>query len=147
MFLLPSLLESPFRACEKFFWLVKLIKTNITNFKILGILGFYQEISEHPVNLQIKYLLFFIFYGYKLLILDWYMIRLHFSSFWFQMCRTAFEDAFRLMYALPSNIEALPPMPEDGGHWSALHSWVMPTPSFLEFVMFSRWQKAYLFIT
>lgn len=63
------------------------------------------------------------------------------------MCRTAFEDAFRLMYALPSNIEALPPMPEDGGHWSALHSWVMPTPSFLEFVMFSRWQKAYLFIT
>ncbi|KAL2555557.1 UDP-Glycosyltransferase superfamily protein [Forsythia ovata] len=54
-------------------------------------------------------------------------------------CRTAFEDAFRLMYALPSNIEALPPMPEDGGgHWSALHSWVMPTPSFLEFVMFSR---------
>ncbi|CAI9767493.1 unnamed protein product [Fraxinus pennsylvanica] len=53
-------------------------------------------------------------------------------------CRTAFENAFRLMYALPSNIEALPPMPEDGGHWSALHSWVMPTPSFLEFVMFSR---------
>ncbi|KAH7537030.1 hypothetical protein FEM48_Zijuj03G0049100 [Ziziphus jujuba var. spinosa] len=53
-------------------------------------------------------------------------------------CRTAFEDAFRLMYGLPSYIEALPPMPEDGGHWSALHSWVMPTPSFLEFVMFSR---------
>ncbi|KAL5569492.1 hypothetical protein UlMin_026067 [Ulmus minor] len=53
-------------------------------------------------------------------------------------CRTAFEDAFRRMYGLPANIEALPPMPEDGGHWSALHSWVMPTPSFLEFVMFSR---------
>lgn len=53
-------------------------------------------------------------------------------------CRTTFEDAFRKMYALPSHVEALPPMPEGGGHWSALHSWVMPTPSFLEFIMFSR---------
>ncbi|KAJ6717576.1 GLYCOSYL TRANSFERASE FAMILY 1 PROTEIN [Salix purpurea] len=53
-------------------------------------------------------------------------------------CRTAFEDAFRQMYGLPSYLEALPPMPQDGGHWSALHSWVMPTPSFLEFIMFSR---------
>ncbi|PRQ56452.1 putative glycosyl transferase, family 1 [Rosa chinensis] len=53
-------------------------------------------------------------------------------------CRNIFEDAFRLMYVLPSNAEALPPMPEDGGHWSALHSWVMPTRSFLEFAMFSR---------
>ncbi|KAF5467003.1 hypothetical protein F2P56_016877 [Juglans regia] len=53
-------------------------------------------------------------------------------------CRSAFEDAFRQMYALPLYLEALPPMPEDGGHWSALHSWVMPTPSFLEFIMFSR---------
>ncbi|KAK3015816.1 hypothetical protein RJ639_007556 [Escallonia herrerae] len=42
------------------------------------------------------------------------------------------------MYALPSHVEALPPMPEDGGHWSALHSWVMSTPSFLEFMMFTR---------
>ncbi|KAF5742581.1 hypothetical protein HS088_TW09G00632 [Tripterygium wilfordii] len=53
-------------------------------------------------------------------------------------CRTAFEDAFRKMYGLPSDVEALPPMPQDGGHWSALHSWLMPTPSFLEFIMFSR---------
>ncbi|XP_050386595.1 uncharacterized protein LOC126802922 [Argentina anserina] len=53
-------------------------------------------------------------------------------------CRNVFEDAFRQMYVLPSSAEALPPMPEDGGHWSALHSWVMPTRSFLEFVMFSR---------
>ncbi|KAJ4837388.1 hypothetical protein Tsubulata_029285 [Turnera subulata] len=53
-------------------------------------------------------------------------------------CRTAFQDAFHQMYALPSHIDALPPMPKDGGHWSALHSWVMPTTSFLEFVMFSR---------
>ncbi|KAJ4720680.1 Glycosyl transferase, family 1 [Melia azedarach] len=53
-------------------------------------------------------------------------------------CRTAFEDAFRQMYDLPSHVEALPPMPEDGGYWSSLHSWVMPTTSFLEFMMFSR---------
>ncbi|KAF5794547.1 putative glycosyl transferase, family 1 [Helianthus annuus] len=53
-------------------------------------------------------------------------------------CRTAFQDAFRRMYALPSYVEALPPMPEDGGHWSSLNSWVMSTPSFLEFMMFSR---------
>ncbi|CAN4115010.1 unnamed protein product [Withania somnifera] len=53
-------------------------------------------------------------------------------------CRNAFQDAFRIMYGLPSHIEALPPMPEDGGRWSALYSWVMPTSSFLEFVMFSR---------
>lgn len=53
-------------------------------------------------------------------------------------CRTAFQDTFRRMYALPSYVEALPPMPEDGGYWSSLHSWVMATPSFLEFIMFSR---------
>lgn len=53
-------------------------------------------------------------------------------------CRTAFQDTFRRMYALPPYVEALPPMPEDGGHWSCLHSWVMATPSFLEFMMFSR---------
>ncbi|CAL1386938.1 unnamed protein product [Linum trigynum] len=53
-------------------------------------------------------------------------------------CRTTFKNAFRQMYSLPSHLEGLPPMPEDGGHWSALHSWVMPTPSFLEFIMFSR---------
>ncbi|PIA54895.1 hypothetical protein AQUCO_00901063v1 [Aquilegia coerulea] len=53
-------------------------------------------------------------------------------------CRTAFADAFRQLYGLPPSVEALPPMPEDGGYWAALHSWVMPTPSFLEFMMFSR---------
>ncbi|TYH73379.1 hypothetical protein ES332_D05G325000v1 [Gossypium tomentosum] len=53
-------------------------------------------------------------------------------------CRTAFENAFRNMYNLPLDMEALPPMPQDEGHWSSLHSWVMPTKSFLEFVMFSR---------
>ncbi|KAK4799751.1 hypothetical protein SAY86_025116 [Trapa natans] len=53
-------------------------------------------------------------------------------------CRNAFEHAFRKMYSLPPQIEALPPMPEDGGYWSSLHSWIMPTPSFLEFMMFTR---------
>ncbi|KAK1419656.1 hypothetical protein QVD17_28898 [Tagetes erecta] len=69
----------------------------------------------------------------------------HVLSFWSMCdilnagnCRTAFQDAFRQMYALPSYVDALPPMPEDGGHWSSLHSWVMTTPSFLEFMMFSR---------
>ncbi|KAE8713879.1 hypothetical protein F3Y22_tig00110204pilonHSYRG00165 [Hibiscus syriacus] len=53
-------------------------------------------------------------------------------------CRTAFENAFRKMYNIPSDMKALPPMPQDEGHWSSLHSWVMPTKSFLEFIMFSR---------
>ncbi|PKI68577.1 hypothetical protein CRG98_011063 [Punica granatum] len=53
-------------------------------------------------------------------------------------CRNAFEHAFQKMYSLPPQMEALPPMPEDGGYWSTLHSWVMPTPSFLEFMMFTR---------
>ncbi|XP_074308131.1 uncharacterized protein LOC141643010 isoform X2 [Silene latifolia] len=53
-------------------------------------------------------------------------------------CRVAFQKAFRNMYSLPLNAEALPPMPEDSDHWSTLHSWVMPTSSFLEFIMFSR---------
>ncbi|CAM0956296.1 unnamed protein product [Alopecurus aequalis] len=53
-------------------------------------------------------------------------------------CRTLFEDAFRIMYGLPDDIAALPPMPNDGYYWSTLHSWVMPTPSFLKFIMFSR---------
>ncbi|XP_022133864.1 uncharacterized protein LOC111006310 isoform X2 [Momordica charantia] len=60
------------------------------------------------------------------------------------LCRTAFENTFREMYGLSANMEALPPMPEDGGCWSALHSWVMPTPSFLEFMMFSRMFTHYL---
>ncbi|XP_042474446.1 uncharacterized protein LOC122056526 isoform X2 [Zingiber officinale] len=53
-------------------------------------------------------------------------------------CSAAFENAFRLMYGIPSGNAALPPMPLDGDHWSILHSWVMPTPSYLEFIMFTR---------
>ncbi|KAM0949480.1 putative glycosyl transferase, family 1 [Dioscorea sansibarensis] len=53
-------------------------------------------------------------------------------------CRPTFEEAFRQMYGLSDGTAGLPPMPVDGGQWSTLHSWVMPTSSFLEFIMFSR---------
>lgn len=43
------------------------------------------------------------------------------------------------MYGLSDGITALPPMPNDGDYWSTLHSWMMPTPSFLKFIMFSRY--------
>nr|GFA91775.1 glycosyl transferase [Tanacetum cinerariifolium] len=49
-----------------------------------------------------------------------------------------FQDTFHKKYALSSYVEAHTPMPEDGGHWSALHSSVMATPFFLEFMMFFR---------
>ncbi|KAH7388539.1 hypothetical protein KP509_16G080800 [Ceratopteris richardii] len=53
-------------------------------------------------------------------------------------CRSVFTKAFKQMYGLPSSWSSLPPMPVDGGKWSTLHCWAMPTSSFLEFVMFSR---------
>ncbi|KAK1266144.1 hypothetical protein QJS04_geneDACA000237 [Acorus gramineus] len=53
-------------------------------------------------------------------------------------CRTVFEDSFRQMYNLSHDMPGLPYMPADGNLWSSLNSWVMPTSSFLEFMMFSR---------
>eukprot|EP01018_Ginkgo_biloba_P037807 Gb_27708 [translate_table: standard] len=53
-------------------------------------------------------------------------------------CRVVFSDAFKRMYNLPESWTAIPPMPFDGDSWSVLHSWAMPTSSFLEFVMFAR---------
>lgn len=53
-------------------------------------------------------------------------------------CRSVFLDVFKQMYGLPPSWTSLPPMPVDGGKWSALHCWAMPTSSFLEFVMFAR---------
>lgn len=53
-------------------------------------------------------------------------------------CRVVFLDAFKRMYSLPESWMAVPPMPIDGDSWSVLHSWAMPTRSFLEFVMFAR---------
>lgn len=55
------------------------------------------------------------------------------------LCRESFSASFRRMYGLPANWTNLPPMPADGGSWSALHSWAMPTSSFVELVMFSRY--------
>lgn len=53
-------------------------------------------------------------------------------------CRFAFSEALKRMYGLKYNLESLPPMPVDGDTWSVMHSWALPTRSFLEFVMFSR---------
>ncbi|XP_042480684.1 uncharacterized protein LOC122061481 [Macadamia integrifolia] len=53
-------------------------------------------------------------------------------------CRYAVSEALRRMYGLKKDWNSLPPMPEDGDTWSVMQSWVMPTRSFLEFVMFSR---------
>eukprot|EP00250_Pteridium_aquilinum_P016552 c23159_g1_i1 orf=709-3948(-) len=53
-------------------------------------------------------------------------------------CRQVFLRTFKEMFGLPPSWSMLPPMPVDGDRWSALHSWAMPTSSFLEFIMFSR---------
>ncbi|GAA0139496.1 transferase [Lithospermum erythrorhizon] len=53
-------------------------------------------------------------------------------------CRFAFSEALKKMYGIKTNGSSLPPMPGDGDTWSVMHSWVLPTRSFLEFVMFSR---------
>lgn len=53
-------------------------------------------------------------------------------------CREAFAGSLRRMYGLSANWTALPPMPADSGTWSALHSWAMPTSSFVELVLFAR---------
>ncbi|KAK8565752.1 hypothetical protein V6N13_020831 [Hibiscus sabdariffa] len=53
-------------------------------------------------------------------------------------CKFAFSETFKRMYGLSTDLKSLPPMPEDGGTWSVMQSWALPTKSFLEFVMFSR---------
>ncbi|KAH9295530.1 hypothetical protein KI387_039118 [Taxus chinensis] len=53
-------------------------------------------------------------------------------------CRVVFTNAFKRMYNLPESWTGLPPMPLDGDSWSVQHSWVMPTSSFMELVMFAR---------
>nr|GME17197.1 Phosphatidyl-myo-inositol mannosyltransferase [Ipomoea batatas] len=53
-------------------------------------------------------------------------------------CQFAVSEALKKMYGIEQNLTSLPPMPVDGGTWSCMHSWVLPTRSFLEFVMFSR---------
>ncbi|XP_062205911.1 uncharacterized protein LOC133907830 [Phragmites australis] len=55
-------------------------------------------------------------------------------------CRLAVLEAFQRMYGvqLDHELNSLPHMPNDGYTWSVMQSWVLPTRSFLEFVMFSR---------
>ncbi|XP_007051667.2 PREDICTED: uncharacterized protein LOC18614048 [Theobroma cacao] len=53
-------------------------------------------------------------------------------------CKFAFSEALNRMYGIKHDLISLPPMPEDGGTWSVMQSWALPTKSFLEFVMFSR---------
>ncbi|WOK91397.1 hypothetical protein Cni_G00088 [Canna indica] len=53
-------------------------------------------------------------------------------------CRFAVTETLRRMYRMQLDWNSLPHMPNDGDSWSVMHSWVLPTKSFLEFVMFSR---------
>ncbi|KAL6534773.1 hypothetical protein OROGR_013448 [Orobanche gracilis] len=53
-------------------------------------------------------------------------------------CQSVVSDTLKHMYGVKHNLSSLPAMPSDGGTWSVMHSWVLPTKSFMEFVMFSR---------
>ncbi|KAM7508603.1 hypothetical protein LguiA_019056 [Lonicera macranthoides] len=53
-------------------------------------------------------------------------------------CKFAFSEALKKMYGIKQNWTSIPSMPIDGDTWSVMNSWVLPTRSFLEFVMFSR---------
>ncbi|XP_040936906.1 uncharacterized protein [Gossypium hirsutum] len=53
-------------------------------------------------------------------------------------CKFAFSETLKKMYGIRTELNSLPPMPEDGGTWSVMQSWALPTRSFLEFVVFSR---------
>ncbi|KAJ4797339.1 UDP-Glycosyltransferase superfamily protein [Rhynchospora pubera] len=54
-------------------------------------------------------------------------------------CRFAVANTLRRMYSIKQQEkDTLPPMPNSTDTWSVMQSWVLPTRSFLEFVMFSR---------
>ncbi|KAL7125749.1 hypothetical protein ABFS83_14G137500 [Erythranthe nasuta] len=54
-------------------------------------------------------------------------------------CQFVFSETLKEMYGVKHNLSSLPAMPSDeGGTWSVTNSWVLPTKSFVEFVMFSR---------
>lgn len=57
--------------------------------------------------------------------------------------RLAVLEAFKRMYGvqLDHELDSLLHMPNDGDTWSVMQSWVLPTRSFLEFVMFSRYMS------
>jgi hypothetical protein len=66
-------------------------------------------------------------------------LELIYSAFVLQ--RLAVLEAFQRMYGvhLDHDLDSLLHMPNDGDTWSVMQSWVLPTRSFLEFVMFSRY--------
>lgn len=49
------------------------------------------------------------------------------------------SEALRRMYGVQDDWNSLPQMPSDGDAWAVMQNWVLPTRSFLEFVMFSRY--------
>jgi glycosyltransferase involved in cell wall biosynthesis len=53
-------------------------------------------------------------------------------------CKYAFSEALKKMYGVKHELKSLPPMPSNGDTWSVMHTWVLPTRSFLEYIMFSR---------
>lgn len=54
--------------------------------------------------------------------------------------RFVFSEALKQTYGIKHNLSSLPAMPSSDGTWSVMHSWALPTKSFLEFVMFSRFK-------
>lgn len=63
------------------------------------------------------------------------------SIYFFRMAfRSVFSEAMKQMYGIKHNLSSLPIMPSKEGTWSVMHSWTLPTKSFLEFVMFSRFR-------
>ncbi|KAL8138481.1 hypothetical protein V2J09_004482 [Rumex salicifolius] len=53
-------------------------------------------------------------------------------------CRVTFSNTLKRMYGINDSADTLPPMPISSDTWSVMHSWALPTRSFLEFVMFAR---------
>ncbi|KAK8975953.1 hypothetical protein V6N11_025456 [Hibiscus sabdariffa] len=49
-------------------------------------------------------------------------------------CKFVFSETLKRMYGLQHDLNSLPPMPEEGGTWSVMESWALPTKSFLEFM-------------
>ncbi|KAE8708023.1 rRNA-processing protein FCF1-like protein [Hibiscus syriacus] len=50
-------------------------------------------------------------------------------------CKFVFSETLKRMYGLEHDLNSLPPMPE-GGTWSVMQSWALPTKSFLELLCF-----------
>lgn len=98
------------------------------------ILGDYAWKSLESLTWWRRLLKFSVFMKDQLLILELY----------FTLWRFAVAEVLRRMYNIQLDWNSLPQMPKDGDSWSVMHSWVLPTRSFLEFVMFSRYGASML---